>query len=455
MNPLIKQTLDELFTAHHLTLDSGYKIIQRTESLQSTYLTDEQVYNLLLVDFMSRVHNDRDSFKASGCSTVATFKAALLSYMRKKVIALQELERQDLAHQPSGRAVGVAETMAAAMGISDPNLRPFYGRMIMTWAWQVKRKLFFSSDPVSDHRMLVITGRQGSGKSRLVSSLLDALPDRYYVQKDLTFLSDKFQHQLLQEHYVFWIEELAGAQRADIERLKDAITSDQITARVMRSARAHKAPNIASFIATSNKPLSTMIVDPTGYRRFFEIDTRACHKYDWDLVNSLDFEAFWTDINENLINGYLLAEDKELLAQTQRRLEIPDDIESLVQGAKLAPSEAAQDLLLYKMSESHGYLSAPELVQIMEKHGGCLVDSEVAFLRMTKLAEAKNMTQNQLTRKLKTHGIFRVRTGRNSVYYMGATQKLFKKDETVDVYTRTEAVRPVIKGQFNEGATSE
>ena len=54
--------------------------------------------------------------------------------------------------------------------------------------------------------------------------------------------------------------------------------------------------NNCTLIGTSNLPLSLMIKDVSGMRRFYEIEIKE--RCDWELINSIDYEALWLGVDE-------------------------------------------------------------------------------------------------------------------------------------------------------------
>lgn len=70
--------------------------------------------------------------------------------------------------------------------------------------------------------------------------------------------------------------------------------------------------NNATFIGASNKQVKEIIVDPTGMRRFYQLD--CLPQMNWTALEQIDFLAMWTSVDEKA-ESPLLGQ----LAQVQAR----------------------------------------------------------------------------------------------------------------------------------------
>lgn len=160
--------------------------------------------------------------------------------------------------------------------------------------WQVKRKLF--GLPVEHHLMMVLFGTSGAGKSVAVHKLLAPIMDVTSL-RDLTIFNDQFARRAFARNYVIFFDELGRSQDADINALKNIITSPTVDWRGIGSESVHSAPQNSTFIGCSNLPVRERIHDPTSSRRFFQLDCAS--KLDWDKINSIGYLALWKSVDEN------------------------------------------------------------------------------------------------------------------------------------------------------------
>lgn len=166
--------------------------------------------------------------------------------------------------------------------------------VLQEFIYQVKRRLF--GLPVSHHLMPVIYGGQGSGKSEFTNRLVGVLGNLYAVS-NFAEIADNRNASLFQ-NFVIVMDEMGKADRSDIETVKSAITRDKFTYRPMGSNQDRTLIQNSIFIGSSNKTLAEIIKDPTGNRRFVQLDMKVgSGQAEWDFVNSTDFLALWSSID--------------------------------------------------------------------------------------------------------------------------------------------------------------
>lgn len=161
--------------------------------------------------------------------------------------------------------------------------------------WQVKRKLHGLE--VGHHLMPILTGRQGSGKSTAIYKLLEPLAG-FSVTLDVSACNDPREYYNFQRNLVCFFDELARADRTDVNSLKKVITAPILAHRILGTHQSSTAPNMATFIGATNGSIAEMIYDPTGMRRFFEVPTQDL--IDREIVNSIDYQGIWKGIDESV-----------------------------------------------------------------------------------------------------------------------------------------------------------
>ena len=163
------------------------------------------------------------------------------------------------------------------------------------WLWLVKRKLW--GKPVTDHVMMILDGRQRSGKSTAINMLLEPVRDVTAMPEGFSYLADERASFRLAEAFIHFIDEMEKASRTDVEAIKNKITSQRIEYRKLGTNSRIVAPNNAVFIGATNRPLDEQIHDPTGMRRFWVMKTPA--RMDWPVLNAFPWLRLWQSIDEN------------------------------------------------------------------------------------------------------------------------------------------------------------
>jgi len=171
---------------------------------------------------------------------------------------------------------------------------PLHVAVIAHFIWNVKRSL--AGLPFAHDLMPVLFGKaHGDGKSTAIRLLTGPFQE-LAVPINVDVLTDSRRARELYYYVIGKWDEMEGANRGDIESLKNKLTSDNVSYRPMATNDSVVLPRHMSFIGTSNKPVAQMIRDTTGARRFFQLDVPG--KLDWEALNGLDYMMLWTAVNE-------------------------------------------------------------------------------------------------------------------------------------------------------------
>jgi hypothetical protein len=162
--------------------------------------------------------------------------------------------------------------------------------------WQVKRKM--NSLHIDWHLMPIFYGDSGSGKTRAISELLRPLNELSYFAPSMSVLDDSRESSVFSKFFIIFMDEMAKAERTNVESIKNKITSETISYRKLGTNINCTIRNNATFIAATNSDLLDLIYDPTSARRFWQIKTlKRC---DWSLINSINYLAMWQCVNEQI-----------------------------------------------------------------------------------------------------------------------------------------------------------
>lgn len=214
---------------------------------------------------------------------------AFLLFMgdRREVARGQLRRRLDIGSRGDSE---LSRFVTAVVGRRDPVV----AAVLKQFMWQVKRKLHDLD--VEHHIMPILVGKTDGGKSRAIYKFLSVVREVTDMPGDISFVADERSAPRLANSLVIFVDEMAKAQQTDVDTLKNKITSPTVTWRVLRTHRMSTEPNRATFIGASNNSVPELICDPTGLRRFFQID--CADHLDWEVVNGIDVEAVWACVSE-------------------------------------------------------------------------------------------------------------------------------------------------------------
>jgi hypothetical protein len=237
----------------------------------------------------------------------ATLRARAAGVPETSQGRVAEIVEQVLEHRSAKRRRNIIATLVGhpADAEGDVELRRWImavvGRVrtpdrhaMRHFLWNVKRKMI--GLPAEAHLCPVVTGVQGCGKSVAVARLCEPLRELCDPKLEILALTDDRTRPMLARKYVFILDEMAGAGRADMNELKSLVTAAHVSFRPMRTNTWSTIPNNASFIGTSNDPLREIVRDATGSRRFYEL--KAQQRIDWAEINGIDYNLIWRAVDE-------------------------------------------------------------------------------------------------------------------------------------------------------------
>lgn len=309
-----KEGLRDLF--HQFLSESSYKVVPtkavRTKNGQT--VDESEYFTFMLLEQESRLerfklemntHPDREMINRAMFQKmrVKTWPRAVLadlyqSFIKEEAeIALAVYRERLKCSQPS------LKPLQSYLEIITG--KPVYTEDLYAMAqslWLVKRGLWHKTRKY--HHMLCFMGDQGIGKSTAMDILFSPLKE-FVAHTSLDSLSDSSAVYSLSTHLIQVCEELAGASRSDMNILKDIITNPRLARRMRYKALIGEFDNHATFFGSTNRPIGSILYDPTGMRRFYELRVDPSLKSRWDELNALDMVEVWQGIDEKLEDGYL------------------------------------------------------------------------------------------------------------------------------------------------------
>ncbi len=186
--------------------------------------------------------------------------------------------------------------------------------MLKHWMWQVKRR-FYDFDTLNEI-MITISGKQGTGKTLLAEGISGLFKGFSYLEggvKELDSDNGMFEKHS-QNNFIYGFDEIGGLDTERLKKLKNAVTTTNLAFRKYHTQTDVACARTASYIATSNVPMSQIIRDDDN-RRFYEIASNLAEgtKASWInkpgyLINERGvgemFREAWKGIDEDSEIGY-------------------------------------------------------------------------------------------------------------------------------------------------------
>ena len=351
---------------------SGYQVDQRGESIKkgvdnASYEDLENACIAHQVRYSEDTPKDEKGKPMRMVPQVGPIKVMLQEWLRCRDFESRDILRDDMRHREVDLSPdSVLREVLRRFKPKTPLKLSVY--VLKQWMWQVKR--FMYGMEVKAPLLVNIYGEgQGTGKTTLTEEMTKVFGS-YRQNADLSQAMDTRHNKLWTENYVVLFDELAKADgeggrqtaassKASLAVLKFLLTSKEIAQRDMGRTRFSKGSRTFSALSSSNIPVSEILFDPTGMRRFFEIEILADIKKEGGLevtyervkfLREVDWLSVWRGIDENLEDGYITA-GTDLWAQMveiQNGYKKPDNLDFL---HEVAESEGVEHLPIHESSE--------------------------------------------------------------------------------------------------------
>jgi hypothetical protein len=298
---------------------SSWTVLQLSDTIKLDYERHCNEFQL------SQAHLDKAERKKVKKIGASLLESALREHVRVHRDKHRRILLERIRYNGDKVPTELQKFVLGLTGKSDPVVEAVLAHFI----WQVKRKAY--GLPVQYHMMPIVTGPQGNGKSTAVKRLLAPLAD-FIATPSLSELADKRNFEAFQYNYIAFCDELQNAEKTDVEGLKNFITADRQTAREMYSTTQVEFRQNCTPIGCSNRSLATLIYDPTGMRRFFEIVTdEKLRGEGWSVHDTVDFAKLWQQIDENRTGKAYLEEAWSQIVEAQEQLRTQDPIEAFLE----------------------------------------------------------------------------------------------------------------------------
>ena len=205
-------------------------------------------------------------------------------------------------------------TMMKAKGDMEVNRTVF-----KHFLWTLKRHIY--NLPVTTDIWLAIYGGQGVGKNYWAKNVLGHILDSFYLETELNSLADIGREiNKFTDSYLINFDELArGGSNQDsstklspstVAHIKAILTRDTLSIRMLGTQTQSVVQRNFSCMSTANEHIYEIISDPTGMRRFFEIEVGQPDGV-WFDKEDMDFciktrKGLLRGIDDNNDFGYLL-----------------------------------------------------------------------------------------------------------------------------------------------------
>jgi putative DNA primase/helicase len=138
--------------------------------------------------------------------------------------------------------------------------------------------------------MLVLTGRQGVGKSHIVSLL-----GQSWYSDSINTVQGKEAYEQLQDAWIIEMAELSATRKAETEAVKHFISKRDDIYRMAYGKRVTKFPRQCVFFGTTND--NEFLKDKTGNRRFWPVvvGVRKRKKSLWDNFVKSEIDQVWAE----------------------------------------------------------------------------------------------------------------------------------------------------------------
>lgn len=237
-----------------------------------------------------------------------------------------------------------------------------------------------AAESIPNHTVLVLSGKQGVGKSTWLNKLLPNALKQYIYSGTLDPSSkDSLIH--LGETMFINMDELDNLNKAEQGDLKSLISKDKIRVRRPYGRHSENINRRASFMGSIND--LEFLTDTTGNRRFLcftAIKIDFNHKIEMDLVYAQAYSLFKNGENGNPFKYYFDKDDMNEIEENNsnyKRISIEEDLINKyftvpIDNANklyLTPTDIIFQLVKFEKMQSSHQINFKKLGQVMHMLG--------------------------------------------------------------------------------------
>lgn len=200
------------------------------------------------------------------------FTRNLPTYLKKKRAELLTRAAASIKFSGTEDLSHLRNALSCILEKDDPNINT-YANVMAHFINQVRTKMVHGPEKVKNHQMPVFRSGQNAGKTTFVKKFLSPVND-FTAELAFNQITDDRNFFVMENNFVVFIDELAGASRTEINQLKSIQTASKKHVRTLNTNRVTPVAQNSTFIGCTNDPLASIISDKTGMRRYFEIVCR-------------------------------------------------------------------------------------------------------------------------------------------------------------------------------------
>lgn len=172
--------------------------------------------------------------------------------------------------------------------------------------YQVKAKLINENLLIKNPIALVFYGAQKIGKSWLVDNISSIVKELYISATPAELSKGNYEKNIpsLASNYMVYFDDLTKLEENEVGNFKSFITNQEVFYRQFGTQRRAQKFNVSTVIASTNLPLSDIVHDDTGNRRFYQFTMKQLLPHNleefYSEITDLDFLSIWRGIDENV-----------------------------------------------------------------------------------------------------------------------------------------------------------
>ena len=169
------------------------------------------------------------------------------------------------------------------------------------YVWEVYQKIL--GRPIAHHLMpIIFSTAQGSGKTTFTRRFVSPLGEMASEAALLSDFADARSGQMYRYPSVV-LDDMEQIDRKSVGILKSLLTAEGVRRRRLGTSESVRIRQGCMPIGTSNVPISELVPDETGHRRFATLPFRNGQVANggdadvWDTVASLDYRLLWASVD--------------------------------------------------------------------------------------------------------------------------------------------------------------